>query len=489
MLKHILKAVSREKIFLLTYFLAFISLQFVFDIKSLLLVVFIFLLLCTYLFRFSLRKTLFYIIILSFSFDKGIRGWNMTVVPRGDEQWMSGFTIYYGLSIRSIVITTLFLLSLPKLFLMFKKNLSSRTHQILFLLVLFIIISFLSTINSSDYFLSFFGFLRLLQSVFLFFITLTILESEMNLKQLLSSLSLLLLFNAYISVQQYFAGGPLGLFLEDALGYQNLGFFTTDGAQRLYRSSGLIGHPTFFASFLSMLFSTTFGFFLHLTSKPSRSNVHFLLAAIAMFMGIIGIYATFSRSAWVAIIVIAVFLLAKHLNKGRVVLLYVFGSLLFSILIFGKTLFSRFSSILYFFSQGSGVVRIALLEQACIMIQRFPVFGVGLNLSPRMMLEQSILPPNLRGFVFPVHNTFFLFFSELGIPAGLLFILLFVLVLVYSFEYIKNNYILIGVWMGVIAFIINAQFHTLFNQDPSFDLVFMFLGILTFVCIKKNKLH
>ena len=177
--------------------------------------------------------------------------------------------------------------------------------------------------------------------------------------------------------------------------------------------------------------------------------------------------------------------LQKNIYKYKFLLASLSGSFL---LFFGKIFLERLKSSISFLSSGSGVVRISLIKEAIVIIKEFPFFGVGLNLGPRAMIEQSILSPELRGFMFPVHSTFFLFFSELGIPAGVLFILLLFFILFFSFKIVKEDMLSFGIWMGVIAFILNAQVHTLFNHDPSFDLLFILLGFLTFIC-KEKKLQ
>jgi O-antigen ligase len=119
-----------------------------------------------------------------------------------------------------------------------------------------------------------------------------------------------------------------------------------------------------------------------------------------------------------------------------------------------------------------------LIAQAMEMIKDFPLFGVGLNhFTISMALHE--LTPEARGFLYPVHNTVLLFISELGIPAGLLFIIFVVQVFQNSWRISQKTWTKFGIWAGASTFLINSQFHTLFNQDPSFDMFIVMLAYLT----------
>lgn len=148
------------------------------------------------------------------------------------------------------------------------------------------------------------------------------------------------------------------------------------------------------------------------------------------------------------------------------------------IVFFSPLFLSRIASFKHIWTLGSGRVRLDLIKQAWLMIKAFPFLGVGLNHFTQAMNIQD-LPPELKGFMYPVHNTFLLFFAELGILAGVMFMLFVVWSLYRTFGKSFNNWINFGIWVGAFSFLINAQFHTLFNQDPTFDLLIVFLAYLS----------
>lgn len=493
MLLKLKQLLGNSLFFIFVFLVHIVALQFVHDIKTLLFIVSSFVTFNFLLFDFSIKEVLFVALLFVFSFDKGIRGWDLVAVAQGREFWMHGFSLYYGVSLRSIIILLLFLISSPELFFYFRKSFNQNIMLVLFALLGFIVLAFVSTVFSSDYFLSFFGFLRILQAVFLFFITIIILQNRTFVKYFFLSIILVLFLNGYVGSLQHQNGGPIGWYLEDGAGYEQQGYLTSDGSESLYRASGLIGHPTFFASFVSMLLPFAIVFSIFSLQEKQRGTT--AVSSICVLLGLLALYGSFVRSGWFSsLLFFIVFFLNLYFTEriflkefiSKYLLFFIAGISSFLVL-FGKRFWLRIVSTTEFLSDGSGVVRIALIEQALIMIKEFPLFGVGLNLSTRMMNEQSLLPPELRGFMFPVHNTFFLFFSELGIPSSVFFILFLLGILQLSFKYVKKN-VFFGIWLGVVGFILNSQVHTLFNQDPSFDLLFLYLGVLTLLCMKKGKL-
>lgn len=488
----LIKNLNKAHIFSLLMLTGLFGLQFVVDVKSLLLIFLVFFFGAFFLLELSIKEILFFVVILSLSFEKGIRGWNMDVVTQGRDYWMTGFSMYYGVSIRTLATLTLIILSFPDLIELFRKKMGKRLSLVFWLVVLFSGLAFVSTLYSSDFVISMFGLLRIFQAVGLFFAIIPLLKNKKFKKYLLTSFVCLLIFNSYFSLIQFRNQAPLGLYLEDARGANLLGYFTSDG-ERYYRTSGLIGHPTFFASFMSMIFAVVFGLTLDRIAKHRKKTLFFLPYVSVVILAIVSIYTTFVRSSW-GTVAFLIFLFGLFLSKNQKRLLdvikkyylVVFGIVGGFLVFAGKQFFQRIQTSFEFVSSGSGVVRIALIKQALIMTRNYPIFGVGLNLNPRAMVDQNILPPNLRGFMFPVHNTFFLFLAELGLPAGIVFIAILIAVLFLSYKYVKNNVVYFGIWLGVFAFILNAQVHTLFNHDPSFDLLFILLGFLTHLCLEKK---
>jgi O-antigen ligase len=289
------------------------------------------------------------------------------------------------------------------------------------------------------------------------------------------------LFFGFIGTKQQLSLQPLGLFLEDNASLRKLGYLTTDG-DPIYRVSGFTGHPTFFASFLSLLFPLGSGVLLW-TYKHKHSKLLWISFASMILSGV-AILSTQSRSGWVSISISTVYFLVLLIRaqEKRAIKFFLIGIaiLLVTTITTTPTIINRLASIPNVFITGSGNVRILLIQQAFEMIYEHPFLGVGLNHFVRVMKSHD-LPINLQGFMFPVHNTFLLFFSELGIPAGLAFLWFTISVMKQSMHRASKNWVTLGVWLGALTFFINAQFHTLFNQDPTFDVFMILLGFLSVI--------
>jgi len=208
-----------------------------------------------------------------------------------------------------------------------------------------------------------------------------------------------------------------------------------------------------------------------------------LLISLSLVFGLLAEFATFSRSGWFAVsislLIMGVFLVKKTASFGFLKRGAFFLLLLFILFYpFHSLILLRLSSFPSILTLGTGRSRTLLIQEAIAIIKQNPIFGVGLN-----NFTQAMVQTNLTGiankFLFPVHNTFLLFATEVGLPATILFTLFVLFVLVSGLRTIKKNWLYLGIWLGCLTFIFNSQFHTLFSQDPSFDLFMLLLGFLS----------
>jgi len=385
-------------------------------------------------------------------------------------------SFYFGFSLKLIFAVTVFLLIISK-----SKKLAKQVPvQFWFVSALFAL-SVISTLRAQDFNLAFLGFVRIASSVIIY-ISGTILFRDKKIRKYFRELTLaFLLFLGFIGTRQFITQQPIGLFLEDSLALRPFGYITPEG-DFLNRVSGLTGHPTFFGSFLSLLFPIGIASSFVYIEKKQFKNVYFVVSVIASLLGLVSIFGTFSRSAWIALLVTTLFFVWRiYKVKKREVLKFITPMILPIVamfVLFSPLFLSRIASFRYIWTLGSGRVRLDLIDQAWLMIKAFPLFGVGLNHFTRVMNLQN-LPPELKGFMFPVHNTFLLFFAELGTLAGILFIVFVFWNLYQSFRKSLKSWVRFGIWVGAFTFLINAQFHTLFSQDPSFDLFIILLAYLS----------
>lgn len=441
-------------LFTLVYF----SLFFVFNVKTYLLVfIFAFLLLFLY-FKYNLTKTIFILLLLSLPFENNLREWVIQVTPPlylGVPT--SGYNYFFGINLKIIFGLFSFLLLIKNK--TTTKDLFSQDRPI-------IIFFALSVINTFYFFssVSVMGLARLWLSLFIYFSAKIIFKTDSNLFPIF--ICSIFVFSTFIGLNQFIRQKPLGKFIELTPSYsQTEGITTTDG-QVQYRLSGFISHPVYFGSFMSILLPIFIGF--SATVNPILSTIFTLLGAIVML-------GTHSRTVWINI-GLTIFLLFPYLKQFKKSIsqknITIFATILIIVCII--IIISRIQSITQIFSaNGNGSIRLQLIAQSFQILANHP-FGVSLNQYTNALIELPT-PPNITGFIVPVHNTFLLITTELGIIAGSIFIYF---VVKSVFNKSPKTLLQYGTIIGAISFIISSQFHPLFNLDPTFDLFMLTLGYI-----------
>ena len=456
-------------VFLTEYYLLFFL---IFNVKSYILIFLLAPILLFFYFKYTLIETVFITFFLSIPFENNLREWFFQVTnPLYVGIDTSGYYFYFGLSLKLIFGLFLFLLLLGN----YKKT-PSRIFKDDWPLVIFFVVSFISTFYYSST-ITWIAFLRLWLSILIYFSSKIFFLSKPKLFPII--LSSLFIFSSLIGFNQLIKQKPLGKFIELTPSfYEEYGYLTTDG-QAQYRVSGFISHPVYFGSFMSILLPIFIGYGL-------ITNLSITLPL--SLIGVLVMLGTNSRTVWLTL-TLTFILLYPYLKKryqsffyksqGKI-LLFIFIAISAIIIV------SRIHSITKIFAEnGNGSIRIELIRQSLIMISQHPL-GVGLNNFTPNLIEQE-LPKSLDGFITPVHNTFLIIISELGIIAGSFFI--FFIIKSIFFRKIYNNPTLLtyGAIIGASTFLISSQFHPLFNLDPSFDLFMLTLGFINSQCQPLSK--
>ncbi len=421
-----------------------------------------------FLIKKDLKTALFYGLLLALPFEKGFRGWNIEVVPSGPQAWIRGYETYFGMTPKLVASLSLFLVMLNQGW-----QVKKRSRLVSWLMVALLGLGLLTSFKASQPQLALSGWWRLLMTGWLLVISQTFFKLKKHRQFFIKYLMTALIFFGLIGTWQFINQQPVGLFLEDQLQRAPFGRLTNE-SQLIYRVSGLVGHPTYFASFLSMLLPVSLAGLLW--GKKNK-----LLMMIASLLGFISIFGSFSRSSWLALVGVGLvfswrwLVVERKIRRGlvKIFLLNILGFLV----IFGGLLQLRIRSFNYIWSLGSGRGRVVLMREAAKMIKSNPAWGVGLNHSVKVMRDASN-NPEVLGLLYPVHNTFVLFFAELGLIGGLLVVVLTGSVFWLSYRKSSRTWQGFGVLLGALTFVTNAQFHTLFGSDPSLEIFMVMAGFL-----------
>ena len=423
-------------------------------------------------FKKSLWETIFLVLLLSIPFENTLREW----IFYSSNYNSIGYSFFFGITIKSILSLTIILLTF------FKKNKNSTKNKNYSLKNKYLLIFYLLALTTSAFFQTrlstvSIGVIRLSLSICFYFLASDYFSSK-NKKNIFKYYVLsLIIFSSFIGLLQFIKQKPLGKFIELTPGFSTeTGYSTTDG-EKQYRVSGFISHPVYFGSFMSILIPILIAFFLK--SKNKRTRTIYLIITI---VSIVVLLATLSRSTWINLAIIITFFYF-YIKKNKLLLSYfkisqkakkIFFFLAFlSIVFITPIIFTRIKSIPDLFNNKDGSLysRLSLLNTSIQMIKLKPLTGIGLN---NFSFENYNKDSSI--FIAPPHNTLFIFFSELGIPTTIFFILFIYLSLKPKKPFFKKETITFGVWVGLLTFIISSQFHPLFNLDPTFDMFMLILG-------------
>lgn len=217
-------------------------------------------------------------------------------------------------------------------------------------------------------------------------------------------LALSVIYSALMAIGQFILqrsiGGPLWLLGERSFTVDTPGIARAviGGNERL-RSYATFPHPNVLGGFLAIVLP----FLWHRLSVAAKDRrlTHWCLGAF--FVGVIALFLTFSRSAWVvfAISLGVWFMVSK---KGNALGITAVAGILIFFLVFVIPIKPTDESV---------VVRTQLNAAAFHMWQSAPIFGVGLG--NFLVALPSYLPSRTIYFLQPVHNVYLLWLSEIGI--------------------------------------------------------------------------
>ena len=299
-------------------------------------------------------------------------------------------------------------------------------------LVVFVIFLIFGILLSKNQLAGLYGFLKLLEFVFLGFYT------ALNMKKLRFDIILFLfsvgiIFESFLSVAQYLNRGSIGgifyFFGERTFNGQTPGIANASiNGQLILRPYGTFSHPNVLAGYLVIAMTIVIS---NLKTQNSKlhlkiSNVKKIIYILSVVVGTIALFLTMSRAATLLWLFILIFIAAiglKKRYKNKFTIYY----LLFTILIISSIfllspLRFRFADIKL--TDESIAIRQELIKSSFLMIKNNPFFGVGLN-NFLVELPRYQKINNYFTDLQPAHNIYLLILAQIGV-AGLVFFLWFI---------------------------------------------------------------
>lgn len=295
-------------------------------------------------------------------------------------------------------------------------------RNVLYLLLLFLIFS-TPTIATVNKWAAWISWLKLAEGVLLVAYIQSRMDFSRDFSALLLASSAGIFYESLLALLQwvnqrtifgfFFLGEPV--YTAASLGIARISF----AGREFVRSYGTLPHPNVLGGYLSLFLPWVLaGIFW-----VAGSLVRRLYLTLVFSLGLVALFLSFSRTAWIAgtggiVSVLLTYLLlnSRSKMKPRRGVIFALAFLLLGILLGGLCYLARDLP-----QTLSWLLRFELLKISLRMFLANILFGVGLNNFVVRLGEFGELPLTYQ-FLQPVHNIFFLIGSELGIFGLVIFI-------------------------------------------------------------------
>ena len=203
------------------------------------------------------------------------------------------------------------------------------------------------------------------------------------------------------------------------------------GGRRWLRAYGSFPHPNILGGYFSIVLILVLGYWKDMTNamwRVSRTVTVSQYAVVTLSVSLIaiGLFLSFSRAAWIALVVGIVIWFIQH-RAWQMPVVRIGGAAILAIGILYSALFWPLIA-----SRVTGVGRLELkstsermqyIRESVALVRSNALFGVGIG-NYTAAVHDELRPNNPSWSYQPVHNVFLLVFAELGFIGVVLFILL-----------------------------------------------------------------
>lgn len=281
-----------------------------------------------------------------------------------------------------------------------------------FYIIIFFLLIFLNTLLSSNAYLAIIKWIKVLElGLLAIFISR---KKKFKLSTwFLKPIFISLIFVNAVAIVQFFKKGTIGGFMY-LLGERTFDISTPGIAlinflgRQFMRPYSLFSHPNSYAGFIGAVFVLSL---LYTKQKVGRKERYLKNAFIAS--STIGLFLSFSKTAWIGLLIILPFYVVMKKRKvliKQLILGYLLTLILLSL--FMPIFASKYTES--FVLKDNIKQRLVLSIKAGKLISVKPLFGVGLNnFITNLSLKWYEFPNDW--ILQPVHNIYLLIFSELGL--------------------------------------------------------------------------
>jgi len=261
-----------------------------------------------------------------------------------------------------------------------------------------------------------------------------------------------------------------------------------------WRSTGTFFVPAFLANYLVLALPVAYKFFLFYKAPKTSTTIFY---GIIFIVGLVGLLTTYARSEWVgfltALSILSIFSMFYRKTKIRAKSMWIIPFLVLFLVIFASryapTVLSQFGST----RKSAYEIRFNQFKIAQRIISSNPLFGTGL--ANYQSAARGYLTPEERinpaKYIIFVHNSYLYITSEMGIPAGIFFILWLGSFITVGIKILKakiNHPLIINFSLGIIGGIVAIVVVFTFTPDiHAYDLLYH-LGFYSGIMMAGQKL-
>ena len=303
-----------------------------------------------------------------------------------------------------------------------------------------LVLSFLSIYWARDAYVSMYGVVKIAEGVLLYWLIST---SKFSLSKAGIAFASSAVLQSVIGVLQFsfqktISSKWLGMTLHES--FVSGTSVVETATNRFMRAYGSFSHPNILAGFLVIGFIILLGIYLE-----KKGNFYKLVPGLIAIL-IAGLFVSFSRAGWLALLLALIFFLVVSLRKSkkwRIEIAKVVGIIvvvfLMFLLIYPETVSTRIVSSSRL-EQKSFNDRATYFQQATELLEENWLHGVGIN-SYTLAVKDAI-DSGLSGKEYqPVHNVYMLVFVELGLFGLIIFLALIIQVIRSSWLAVNQHII------------------------------------------------
>lgn len=375
----------------------------------------------------------------------------------------------------------------------FAKKQKAQFHAFSFdiwILIFYTIIS-ISTLASVNFYNSVLGFVQITRGLIIYFVFRT-LSLDYIVKKSGIIFSIILLSQSLLGIVQYIRKVPVGFIFEIGKYLNPQGINQQEGLYSFMRATGTFTEPNLYGLILNMLipFALINYFFAKNLSTKTYYGLTFLSATAAVLV-------SFSRMSWFLYCFNLWMIYRLYKTQFKDTLrqtkafvmstkryqIYVGGFVAFVLYFVISQVLPRSANITtsVFEKWGSFNARLYLIKESLTMISSYPFLGVGLFNFVPVMVKMTSVPAN-EIYISSVHNIYFLIASEVGLPALIVFLLLFRLA---GFIYLNKRRVLTPkkrpiydcLALSLLSFMFAGLFLSYFYAGIQFVFLMLLLGI------------